>query len=72
MNLDWKAPFQFAWELALYLTGSILILFILFVATLMIYGLVRAFFVALKRARSSSKEQPKAKEPKRQTLKSVD
>jgi hypothetical protein len=69
MNLDWKAPFQFAWELALYLTGSILILFILFVATLMIYGLVRAFFVALKRARSSSKEQPKAKKP---SLKSVE
>jgi flagellar basal body-associated protein FliL len=69
MNLDWKAPFQFAWELALYLTGSILILFILFVATLMIFGLVRAFFIALKKARASSKEQPKAKKP---SLKSVE
>jgi predicted membrane protein len=72
MNLDWKAPFQFAWELALYLTGSILILFILFVATLMIFGLVRAFFIALKRARSKAKEESKVKEPKKASLKSVE
>jgi hypothetical protein len=62
MNIDWKAPFQFAMELGLFLAGAILILLIIIVAILVTYGLIKGFIGALKRARTPKEpEAPKSK-----------
>ena len=52
MNIDWKAPFELAFELGLFLIGAILVIFVVFVALLILLGLVRAFFTALRSARA--------------------
>lgn len=52
MNIDWRAPFELAFELGLFLVGSILVVFIIFVSLLILFGLVRAFFTALRTAKS--------------------
>lgn len=61
MDLNWKAPFEFAFELALFLVGSILVLAIVFFSVLVIYSLVRGFFIALSRARKPREEASKPK-----------
>jgi hypothetical protein len=66
MNLDWKAPFQFAMELGLFLVGAICILLIVIVAILVTYGLIKGFLGALKRART-----PKESEAPKPNLKAV-
>jgi hypothetical protein len=71
MNIDWKAPFQLAMELGLFLVGSIAVLLILAIATLAIIGLVRGFFNALKRTRGLSPIEPSEKS-KKANLKSVE
>jgi hypothetical protein len=51
MNIDWKAPFELAFELGLFLIGSILVLLIVFIALMITFGIVRAFFTALHRVK---------------------
>jgi hypothetical protein len=57
MNIDWQAPFQFAWELGLFLLGSILILTIVIIAVLITYALVKGFILALRKARTSKEAE---------------
>lgn len=52
MNIDWKAPFELAFELGLFLIGSILTVFVVFVALILLFGLVRAFFTTMRAAKS--------------------
>jgi hypothetical protein len=61
MDLNWKAPFEFAFELGLFLVGSILVLAVVFISALVIYGLVKGFFTALSRARKPKEETAKPK-----------
>jgi hypothetical protein len=67
MDLNWKAPFEFAFELALFLVGSILVLAVVFFSVLVIYGLVKGFFTALARARKP-KEKEETTKPKLKTV----
>jgi len=52
MSIDWKAPFELAFELGLFLIGSILTVFVVFAALILLFGLVRAFFTAMRTAKS--------------------
>lgn len=61
MNLDWKAPFEFAFELGLFLIGSILVLAVIFFAVVVIYALVKGFFGALSKARKTKEDEPKSR-----------
>lgn len=62
MEINWQAPFQFAWELGLFLLGAILILLVIILAILITYGLIKGFIGALKRARTPKEsEAPKSK-----------
>jgi len=61
MDLNWKAPFEFAFELGLFLVGSILVLAVVFFSALIVYALVKGFFTALSRARKSKEETAKPK-----------
>jgi hypothetical protein len=66
MEINWQAPFQLAWELGLFLLGSVLILLVVIMAILVTYGLVKGFILAMKRART-----PKAPEAPSPNLKAV-
>jgi hypothetical protein len=62
MEINWQAPFQLAWDLGLFLLGSILILTVVIIAVLVTYGLVKGFVLAIKRARTPKEsEAPKSK-----------
>jgi predicted LPLAT superfamily acyltransferase len=52
MNIDWQAPFQLAWNLGLFLIGSILVVIIVGIALLLLYAIVKTFFDAFRRAKS--------------------
>jgi hypothetical protein len=66
MEINWQAPFQLAWDLGLFLLGSILILLVVIIAVLVTYGLVKGFVLAIKRART-----PKGPEAPTPNLKAV-
>jgi hypothetical protein len=66
MEINWQAPFQLAWELGLFLLGSVLILLVVIMAILVTYGLVKGFILAMKRART-----PKGAEAPSPNLKAV-
>ena len=66
MEINWQAPFQLAWELGLFLLGSVLILLVVILAILVTYGLVKGFVLAMKRART-----PKGPEAPSSNLKAV-
>lgn len=66
MEINWQAPFQFAWDLGLFLLGSILILLVVIIAVLVTYGLIKGFVLAIKRART-----PKESEAPKNKLKAV-
>lgn len=76
MDIDWKAPFQLAWDLGLFLIGSILVVFIVGVCLILLYGIIKSFFAAFAKARNGVKTPSlnKAKDSKPQTapLKSVE
>ena len=57
MDLNWKAPFEFAFELGLFLVGSILVLAVVFFSALVIYGLVKGFFLLLLGLVNQKKKQ---------------
>jgi hypothetical protein len=57
MNINWTAPFELAFELGMFLLGSILVLAIAIVAIVLVYGLIKSLFVTLARARKKSQEK---------------
>lgn len=67
MQIDWRAPFELAFELGLFLVGALLVLFVAMTATIIVYGLIRSFVSAL-RVTGKPKEGSKGKF----RLKSVD
>ena len=76
MEIDWLAPFQLAWQLGLFLFGSLMVLLVIFIAVLVLYGLVRGFVNALRRAKTQGilpkkEETAVAKETKKPNLKPV-
>jgi len=57
MNINWKAPFEFAFELGMFLLGSILVLAIAIIAIVLVYGLVKSLFATLGKAKKKSEEK---------------
>jgi len=60
MNINWKAPFEFAFELGMFLLGSILVLAIGIIAIVLVYGLVKSLFVTLGKAKNKKSEDKKS------------
>lgn len=56
MDINWKAPFEFAFELAMFMVGAILVMLIIFVSVVIVFALIRGFFGAIKRARGVTQE----------------
>ena len=49
MNIDWMAPFRLAFEVGMFALGSLLLLVILAVVTVLTVGIVRSVYVTLAR-----------------------
>jgi hypothetical protein len=47
MNINWTAPFKFAFELALWLTGSILVFLVVFMAVAFVWAVLSTFFTVI-------------------------
>lgn len=69
MDINWTTPFVFAFELTMWIIGSILVVALVLFAILIFYALVRAFFAALKNVRGSINDKNKNSKPE---LKAVD
>lgn len=50
MEIDWQAPFRLAFDLGLFLIGSLLLIIIVGFALLVLYAIVKTFFDAFRRA----------------------
>jgi hypothetical protein len=75
LTIDWRAPFELAFELALFLLGSVAVLVVVLVATTLVYGIVKAFFAALRSSasrRSAQIDASRAKHPAGRNLKPVE
>jgi uncharacterized metal-binding protein len=75
MNIDWQAPFKLAFDLGLFLIGSLLVVIIVGFCLLLLYAIVKTFFQAFTRAKANVEgkhSKPKKKEePKPNHLKPV-
>ena len=69
MDINWTTPFVFAFELTMWIIGSILVVALVLFAILVFYALVRAFFAALKNVRGNLSDKNKNSKP---DLKAVD
>ena len=47
MSIDWVTPFIFAFELGMFVLGSLLVVVIVIFAVLVVYGLIKSAVVAL-------------------------
>jgi uncharacterized metal-binding protein len=77
MDINWKAPFELAFELGLFLIGSLIVVLIVGFCLLVLYALVKTFFQAFARAKANvesrdSVKTKKKEEPKPNHLKPVD
>jgi hypothetical protein len=65
MDINWTAPFVFAFELGMFLLGSVLILLIVTVALVLVYGLIKSAIVTLTRGGKKPQESSASKEIKK-------
>ena len=52
MNIDWMAPFKLAFEIGMFALGSLLLLAIVAVVTVLAFGIVRSVYVTLTRKKT--------------------
>lgn len=76
MDIDWQAPFKLAFDLGLFLVGSLLVVIVVGFCLLVLYAIVKTFFQAFARAKANAESgkhsKPKKKEePKPSHLKPV-
>jgi uncharacterized protein YneF (UPF0154 family) len=67
MSIDWRAPFELAFELGLFLVGAVLVVLVVCIALITLFGVIRAFFFAMKNARKagrSSESRPRLRRTK--------
>jgi hypothetical protein len=50
ITINWRAPFELAFELALFLLGSVAVLLVVLLTVTIVYGIVRAFLLAMRTA----------------------
>jgi len=60
MEINWKAPFELAFELGLFLVGSVFVLLVSMVAIIIAYGLLKSFITAIRNV-SKTKEDSDGK-----------
>ena len=53
MDIDWQAPFKLAFDLGLFLIGSLLVVIIVGFCLLLLYAIVKTFFQAFARAKAN-------------------
>lgn len=61
MQIDWSAPFQLAWQLGLFLFGSLLVLFVVVIAFIIGYSMIKAAVTALRSATKKREVEERAK-----------
>ena len=55
MDINWTAPFVFAFELGMFLLGSVLVILIITVAFVLVYGIIKSLVTTVR----GKKNQPK-------------
>jgi uncharacterized metal-binding protein len=53
MDINWKAPFEIAFELGLFLVGSLIVVIIVGFCLLLLYAIIKTFFQAFARAKAN-------------------
>lgn len=48
MEINWKAPFELAFELGLFLIGSLFVMLVSMVSIIIVYGLLKSFITAIR------------------------
>lgn len=48
MEINWKAPFELAFELGLFLIGSLFVVLVSMVSIIIVYGLLKSFIAAIR------------------------
>lgn len=46
MDINWTAPFVLAFELGMFMLGSVLVLLIVVVSAILVFGLIKSAYVA--------------------------
>lgn len=57
MDINWTAPFIIAFELGMFLLGSLLVLLVSAVALILVFGLVKSAIVALRGKKNPPKQE---------------
>lgn len=57
MDINWTAPFIIAFELGMFLLGSLLVLLVSAVALILVFGLVKSAIVALRGKKTPPKQE---------------
>lgn len=57
MDINWMAPFVFAFELGMFLLGSLLVLLVSVVALVLVFGLVKSAIVAISGKKAPPKQE---------------
>ena len=56
MDINWTAPFVFAFELGMFLLGSVLVLLISAVALILVFGIIKSAVVALSGSKKKTQQ----------------
>ena len=67
MDINWTTPFVLAFELGMFLLGSVLVLLIIAVALILIFGIIKSAVVAL----SGSKKKTYPFEETNKTIRKI-
>jgi hypothetical protein len=57
MDINWTEPFVLAFELGMFLLGSLLVLVVVTVAFILVFGLIKSAIVALRGKKSQPKQE---------------
>lgn len=57
MDINWIAPFVIAFELGMFLLGSLLVLVIVTLALILVFGLIKSAIVALRGKKNPPKQE---------------
>lgn len=72
MDIDWKRPFELAFEIGMFALGWLLIIIVVSVAVILAGGLLKAFFTAvIKQTRYKPSRKGKKEETPKRTLRPV-
>lgn len=67
MDIDWKRPFELAFEIGMFALGWLLIIIVVSIAVILAGALLKSFFVALIK---QTRYRPQSKKPRKEEEKS--